>query len=178
MVARKAWLPGRGTYSVESTGDVYDPTAGRVRLIGSRPRDATTTTVQEKQAQGEHPVTDPAGEATSLPDLQWYLRVASLANLAEVEQTAEGEWRARGAPTEIAIEVFAARFGCKRKSLSLGPAAEWTRLGEFPFDSDVKKMSVVYRRVATNESHVFTKVCVLFLTAIPAAADQSEIGGC
>lgn len=160
MVVRKAWLPGCGTYSVDSTSDVYNPTAGEVRFIGSQPKDIVDST-QEKQGQAH--LIAPPDEPTSNIGLQWYLNVASLANLAVIEQSDDssanpGEWRAKGAPTEIAIEVFASRFGWNRIQLSQTAGAQWKHLAEFPFDSDVKKMTVLFQNTASNETHVFTKV--------------------
>jgi magnesium-transporting ATPase (P-type) len=83
-----------------------------------------------------------------------------LATLEKTPDTAEGagEWKARGAPTEIAIEVFASRFGWNRVQLSEGDDRKWQHVAEFPFDSDVKKMSVLFRNCGTQETHVFTKV--------------------
>ncbi|KAH8729776.1 hypothetical protein BGZ61DRAFT_504555 [Ilyonectria robusta] len=162
MVVRKAWLPGCGTYSVDSTSDVYNPTAGEVRFIGSQPKDIVDST-QEKQGQAH--LIAPLDEPTSNIGLQWYLNVASLANLAVIEQSDDssanpGEWRAKGAPTEIAIEVFASRFGWNRIQLSQTAGAQWKHLAEFPFDSDVKKMTVLFQNTASNETHVFTKGAV------------------
>ncbi|CAM1502447.1 Fc.00g044310.m01.CDS01, partial [Cosmosporella sp. VM-42] len=161
MVVRKAWLPGCGTYSVESTSAVYNPTAGQVHFVASQPKDMDGT--QEKQAEPESIV--PLEETAARPSLKWYLNVASLANLATVEQSDDssndpGEWKAKGAPTEIAIEVFASRFGWNRIQLSQAPDAQWKHLAEFPFDSDVKKMTVLFRDIASNETHVFTKGAV------------------
>ncbi|KAF4981455.1 hypothetical protein FZEAL_2743 [Fusarium zealandicum] len=160
MVVRKAWIPGCGTYSVEATSEVYNPTAGRVFLHGSQPKDIVNS---EKPDEGEQ--VSPEEESASNSSLQWYLNVASLANLATVEQSDDrsanpGEWRAKGAPTEIAIEVFAGRFGWNRVDLSQGQKAEWKHIAEYPFDSDVKKMTVLFHNIKSNETHVFTKGAV------------------
>ncbi|KAL6866795.1 cation transporting ATPase [Trichoderma novae-zelandiae] len=160
MIARKAWLPGHGTYSVEATNDVYNPTVGRVSFSPSHPRDASGV---EKEPPEEEIV--PLDEVEKKPFLQKYLNIASLANLATVEQETSGAahpgpWTARGAPTEIAIEVFASRFGCNRVQLSQGPGARWSHVGEFPFDSEVKKMSSLFLDTTTQETHIFTKGAV------------------
>ncbi|PNY30043.1 Sodium transport ATPase 5, partial [Tolypocladium capitatum] len=162
MVVRRAWLPGCGTFSVDTGNDVYDPTAGRVSFSSSQPKDA-----EQSQDQQETPpaVVSPLDEPTAKPALWWYLNVASLANLATLERTRdegdEGDaaekpgkrWTARGAPTEIAIEVFAARFGWNRVQLCEGRDAKWRHVAEFPFDSDVKMMSVLFRETASQETH-------------------------
>lgn len=167
MVVRKAWLPGCGTYSVKTTNDVYNPHAGEVQFTTGQPKDIGTEA--EKQHDKTTELVNSHQESKNKPALEWYLNVASLANLATLKQSDDssanpGEWKARGAPTEIAIEVFASRFGWNRLELSQGPDATWTEIAEFPFDSDVKKMSVVFKHVASNEMHVFTKVGNLYLT--------------
>lgn len=126
MVVRKVWVPGCGTYSVASTSEVYNPTAGQVSLLGAQPKDAAPNNNDD---QDESRLVSPRDEAISNSALRWYLNVAFLANLATVEQTDHssanpGEWEANGAPTEIAIEVFANRFGWNRSELSKGQKAE------------------------------------------------------
>ncbi|KAJ3944553.1 uncharacterized protein N0V96_006091 [Colletotrichum fioriniae] len=163
MVVRKAWLPGCGTYSVHTTNDVYNPFAGEVQFAAGQPKDVSS--VSEKEHDQKAQSIDTHHEPATKPDLQWFLNVASLANLATLKQNADdpissGEWTASGAPTEIAIEVFASRFGWNRLQLSQGSGASWKEIAEFPFDSDVKKMSVVFKQVASQEMHIFTKGAV------------------
>jgi Na+-exporting ATPase len=67
-------------------------------------------------------------------------------------------WEAHGDPTEIAIQVFAARFGMNRTDLVKGESAQWADLVELPFDSDVKRMSVIMKHSSGN--FVFTKGAV------------------
>lgn len=171
MVVRKAWVPGCGTYSVEATSDVYNPTAGQVSLLGSQPKDVAATNQDNEE---EHQLTSPHDEAESKSALRWYLNVASLANLATVEQSDHtsanpARWEAKGAPTEIAIEVFAGRFGWNRLELTQGPKPEWEHVAEYPFDSDVKKMTVLFHNNKSNETHVFTKASPGFLNFQPIA---------
>ncbi|KAF6790753.1 sodium p-type [Colletotrichum sojae] len=160
MVVRKAWIPGTGTYSVEMTNDVYNPFSGSVQFTVSEPKN--TNAEVEK---GQDNIVEPHHEPKNKPALEWYLNVASLANLATLKQSDEssanpGEWKARGAPTEIAIEVFTSRFGWNRLQLSQGPDALWRQIAEFPFDSDVKKMSVIFENLGSKEMHLFTKGAV------------------
>lgn len=169
MVVRKAWLPGCGTYSVHTTNDVYNPFAGEVQFAAGQPKDVSS--VSEKEHDQKAQSIDTHHEPATKPDLQWFLNVASLANLATLKQNADdpissGEWTASGAPTEIAIEVFASRFGWNRLQLSQGSGASWKEIAEFPFDSDVKKMSVVFKQVASQEMHIFTKVSLGLHTLI------------
>lgn len=159
MVVRKAWIPGFGTYSVDTGNQVYNPTAGAVAFTASQPKDISQTDEKQNREQAVAPQDD----ARNKTSLQWYLSIASLANLATLEKTEDtaegpGEWKARGAPTEIAIEVFTSRFGWSRVQLSEGEKKKWQHVAEFPFDSDVKKMSVLFRSCQSQQTHVFTKV--------------------
>ncbi|KAJ6441556.1 calcium-transporting ATPase 3 [Purpureocillium lavendulum] len=164
MAVRKAWLPGYGTYSIDTGKEVYNPTVGIVSLHEKQPKDIEGG---EKDI-GDLPAISSLEEPDSKPGLQWYLNVASLANLATLERVDEAPesekqsttWKAKGAPTEIAIEVFAARFGWNRMTLSDGPRAKWSHIAEFPFDSDVKKMSALFRDTESQEAHIFTKGAV------------------
>ena len=167
MVTRAAWLPGNGTYNVETTNDVYNPTSGQVYLTSKQPKDMNH---DEEKRHSSEPI-NPDEEVQAKSALQWYLNIASLANLATLEKADKesnhaGEWYARGAPTEIAIEVFASRFGWNRIKLSQDRDAQWAHIAEFPFDSDVKKMSVLFKNKKADETHVFTKVRKTTLSTI------------
>lgn len=50
------------------------------------------------------------------------------------------EWVGAGSPTEVALIVLAHKMKMDKSTL----AKEWTLLQEFPFDSKVKRMSVLY----------------------------------
>ncbi|KAL1796493.1 hypothetical protein ACET3X_005033 [Alternaria dauci] len=156
MIARGAWIPGVGTYTIEGSTAPQDPTAGHVRF-GSAP-----PSKMDLKAGG-----DACGERLSVDKLEShnvegfgeFLKVASLANLAAVKQNSEGAWEAHGDPTEIAIQVFASRFGMNRSHLVKGDSATWEDLVELPFDSDVKRMSVVMKH-ASGTNYAFTKGAV------------------
>ncbi|KAK5173731.1 P-type ATPase [Saxophila tyrrhenica] len=158
MVAKKAWIPARGTYTIGETSEPFNPTSGPISFTDRFPKD-----MAEHDSPG-----DDADYVQLLEDnqeLKDYLKVASLANLAHVHQNESQEWIARGDPTEIAIQVFASRFkGWNRRASVAGPTAgenpSYKMLAEFPFDSDVKKMSVLYKDIKSEEMHVYTKGAV------------------
>lgn len=152
MVVKKAWVPSRGTYTVDGTSEPFNPTQGTISWSAEEPR---TTSEQESGKQR-----DCADLVQNNDELKEYLRVASLANLAHVHQTTEGQWNARGDPTEIAIQVFATRFSWNRRTSTAGENPSWKMLAEFPFDSDVKKMSVLFRDNHVGDIHIFTKGAV------------------
>ena len=174
MVARGAWVPGLGTYTVELTagGSPFNPTKGNMRFS---PKTPSQIDFKSSSTDDEKSETNPTGTITTPSDLlatsasslssrlQDFLTVASLANLATVYEKAPSEWHARGDPTEIAIQVFASRFDFNRLKVtaaSEGQPSEWSEIAEFPFDSDVKRMSVVMRKDSTAENIAFTKGAV------------------
>jgi potassium/sodium efflux P-type ATPase len=159
MVARGVWIPSLGTYTVENSDESFNPTRGDVRFDSRVPTDINfKATKEETSAAGS--IVDPKQLLEdSTTGLQDFLSVASLANLATVYEK-EGKWHARGDPTEIAIQVFSSRFSWNRLAFTQGEKAEWSEIAEFPFDSDVKRMSVVMKRNATDEQFAFTKGAV------------------
>ena len=156
MVAKKAWIPSSGTYSVGMSNEPFNPTVGELGFDAVPPvkldKDAPLNPVSADELLKMH------------PQLEHYLNVASMANLSHVYKTDDGSaWHARGEPTEIAIEVFASRFDWNRDRWTKGEGAIWHQKAEFPFDSTVKKMSVIFRKVAKEEEErqmVFTKGAV------------------
>lgn len=110
MIVRKAWLPSFGIQQIETTNEVYNSTIGQALFSPVQPRDMD---VVDKSPLQEH--MSPHYEVTGKPFLQDHLNIASLADLATVEQEKDdsaqyGRWTARDAPKEISIELFASRF--------------------------------------------------------------------
>lgn len=159
MVARNAWIPSLGTFTVEDSDEAFNPTKGHIRFDTHVPTDINFKAAKE----GESAAGSIAPPVQLLEDsktgLQDFLSVATLANLATVFEK-EGQWLARGDPTEIAIQVFSSRFSWNRLALTQGDKPEWKEIAEFPFDSDVKRMSVVMQRNATGDQFAFTKGAV------------------
>ncbi|KAF3481383.1 calcium-transporting ATPase 3 [Arthroderma uncinatum] len=152
MVAHKAWVPAKGTYSVGESSQPFNPTLGKLYFEARQPCE-----IDFKDEEGG------LGAEYSQPNsdhhLDEFLKVASLANLAVVHETSDGDWEARGDPTEIAIQVFASRFNWNRSRLATGDNPAWKQIAEFPFDSDIKKMSVIFES-ASGGMYAFTKGAV------------------
>ncbi|KAH7112545.1 sodium P-type ATPase-like protein [Dendryphion nanum] len=156
MIARGAWIPGLGTYTIENSTAPQDPTVGDVRFHPNTPQKI------DLKAGGDvcgELITPEKLEGHKHGNLLEFLNVACLANLAVVKKNSDSNWEARGDPTEIAIQVFAARFGMDRSVLVKGETAEWNDLVELPFDSDVKRMSVIMKYSSGN-LFAFTKGAV------------------
>lgn len=158
MVARGAWIPSKGTFTVENSTASFDPTSGDVRFHASAPR-----LIDLKKAGEACGRIIKAAEHASGPDsgfgLSEFLNVACLANLATVNKNKEDAWDVRGDPTEVAIQVLASRFGWNRVALTGDENSEWMDVAELPFDSDVKRMSVVMKN-RDGSHHAFTKGAV------------------
>ena len=155
MVVKKAWIPSRGTYSVGTSNEPFNPTVADVSFTPVPPLRFD----DEKEGSAAEP---PESLVTEDRRLEDFLDVAAMANLSHVYKSEEGEWQARGEPTEIAIEVFASRFNWNRDRWTKGQGAVWHQKAEFPFDSTIKKMSVIFSKITPQETRtmVFTKGAV------------------
>lgn len=155
MVVKKTWIPSKGTYSVGKSNEPYNPTVGGLFFQSEQPRNINFSKEQSTDKAIEH------GQLLqNNQPLEDYLKVAALANLATVHESHAGEWNARGDPTEIAIQVFASRFDWNRARFVSGASPSWKQVAEFPFDSTVKKMSVIFEEVQTGKQYVFSKGAV------------------
>lgn len=184
MVARAAWVPGMGTYTVETSDDPFNPTIGAISFDPRKPTDMYLKNAQGGSGSSDRKVIDPAQllQDSTGGHLQEFLSVATLANLATIHKSDEGEeaWHARGDPTEIAIQVFAQRFARNRLDLVGDETKEWTEVAELPFDSDVKRMSVIMKENRTGKDWVFTKGAVerVIETCTSYSTRNGEIASC
>ncbi|KAJ5137387.1 ATPase P-type K/Mg/Cd/Cu/Zn/Na/Ca/Na/H-transporter [Penicillium atrosanguineum] len=134
MIARSAWIPGAGTLAVHQTTDPYDPTSG-------------LTQMDEIDWDSNNPI-------EQNPALHIFLSALALCNLSVVHHEND-IWTAIGEPTEIALHVLAMRFEFGRKQVTERQKIELYT--EYPFDSTIKKMSVVYRNPAEGVYEIYTK---------------------
>lgn len=174
MIARGAWMPGVGTYTIENSTAPQDPTIGDIRF---HPGSPSKINLKAGGDECGELVTSEKAQPNTSKGLEEFLNVASLANLAAVKKKDDGNWEAHGDPTEIAIQVFAARFGLDRSRMTKGDTAMWEDLVELPFDSDVKRMSVIMRH-SNGKAHAFTKGAVerVIQSCTTVATSPDEIG--
>ncbi|KIW19646.1 potassium/sodium efflux P-type ATPase, fungal-type [Exophiala spinifera] len=189
MVTRKAWIPGVGIYSVDNSSNASDPTEGTISLgkaPGSRKDaeaerqarqealdrkrsvagvlfDVPQEKLQKDNQKTAHPEEPVAVEDNPevTPELRAFLEAAALCNLATVRKVNEDgteQWKTTGDPTEIALQVFSHRFEHGKKKLE--EEHGWTQKMEFPFDSSIKRMTVVYQKPNEDHSTIFTKGAV------------------
>ncbi|OAL74946.1 potassium/sodium efflux P-type ATPase, fungal-type [Trichophyton violaceum] len=146
MIARKAWIPGTGTLAVHDTNSPFDPNSGLVQIGGKD--------IQPNNLENS------AGLTT-------FLHTISLCNLSSVynpdtklstegsHDSKEGDWVAVGEPTEIALHVLAIRFNSGKRSVIENNGLEL--VSEFPFDSAIKRMTVVYKRAGSEHVAAYSK---------------------
>ncbi|KAL4778485.1 hypothetical protein BJX76DRAFT_362687 [Aspergillus varians] len=163
MVARTAWIPDTGTLTVHDTTNPFDPTSGLIRLDG---KDSDPKDVQDS--------------ASNI-----FLTALSLCNLSIVHnnaqfsdnvptQRAEGEWTAVGEPTEIALRVFSMRFGHNKPDIVRDRDLHLHT--EYPFDSSVKRMTVVYANHQTRLNEVYSKGAPeALITSLDISDQEKEI---
>ncbi|KAK6596470.1 potassium/sodium efflux P-type ATPase [Botrytis cinerea] len=153
MVVKKAWIPSKGTYSVGTTE----------MLLTQRLE--TEEIKEEVSSEKDALVSSPDKLLKDNNDLEQFLNIASLANLAQLH-IHEGEWKARGDPTDIAFQVFASRFNWNRSRWTGDNDPIWAQKAEYPFDSSIKKMSVIF------ESAEHTMIRGQILDSVEALASQ------
>jgi len=170
MITRKVWLPNGLGATVENCTNPFDPTSGVVTWDGEISDDSKGTRTISRLP----------------PDARAFVQCISLCNNAIVtdgksavaDDTAETstvssagatKWSAVGEPTEIALSVFGLRFGMSKATVS---QAHNTKLvAEHPFDSSVKRMSVVYQSQGSKYYDVYAKGA---LEAVLPLLDASE----
>lgn len=203
MIVRKAWIPSSHIYTVHDSQNPSDPTKGRVTYALNKDEPVTEAPKRDYDRERSAAVLkfdvpdeklNPKSESETAPvetacemtdELKAFLLSTSLCNLATVRFDQEEEkWQTTGEPTEIALQVFAHRFSLGKKSLE---GQGWKQLGEFPFDSSIKRMSVIYDApqgesgsiIETENSMVFTKGAVERIldlcSYVGTGADQQPI---
>ncbi|KAK2753479.1 hypothetical protein FQN54_007869 [Arachnomyces sp. PD_36] len=150
MIARKVWIPDSGTITIHDTTNPFDPSSGFVQMNG---------------------VDFGLDPSEKVSPLCVFLNAIALCNLSTVynhnkETSADntssvcpdGTWTAVGEPTEIALQVLAMRFDSGKPDLLRDGNRKL--LAEFPFDSAIKRMTVVYHDKKTGVTEAFMKGAV------------------
>ncbi|KAI1325955.1 potassium/sodium efflux P-type ATPase [Xylariaceae sp. FL0255] len=157
MTVKKIWLRDGTVASVEACANPFDPTSGIINWLddgapldskGSPSPDLAPLVrefVECLALCNNAIVTD--GNASPPRDVDT-TRVCEFSDIGTA-------WTAVGEPTEIALRVFAMRFGITKSSLS-GEMGSYL-ISEYPFDPSHKRMTVVYTRRNSAVADVYTK---------------------
>jgi potassium/sodium efflux P-type ATPase len=178
MIVKKVWLPPSHIFTVSGSTDPNDPYKG---TVGDQPQAAGSGEEQEEKKRdfdeerttqaikfdgvpdeklNPAPAENTKKMAPMTPELRLFLLSAALCNLATVRyDEGEGAWKTTGEPTEIALQVFAHRFDRNKKAVE---ALGWKQVAEFPFDSTIKRMSVVYDIPQDNDAGLDAAGGVIF----------------
>ena len=185
---RNAWVPGVGVYGISNSEDPSNPTQGTITIRPAKSKAEMDAEAAARKAHFDRmrsgaalkfDIPDKPGKpdpdadnelekaqeketemySTMVPELEAFLRPAALCNLATVRlNESEGKWQTTGDPTEVALQVFAHRFDKGKKTLEKQDG--WTQIYEYPFDSTVKRMSVVYKSPSGKQTMIFIKGAV------------------
>lgn len=160
MVVVRFWTPVEGFFYVTPnglapTGDVYRT---HDRLNDKVAEDTEAELVDKKNLSN---------------DVAHLVHCAALCNMSSIykrenevtveedkkspqddEETESDDWIASGAPTEVALQVFAHKFGMGKPELTENG---WEVLAEYQFDSTIKRMSTICLDKNTGVVYVFTK---------------------
>ncbi|KAJ7282813.1 sodium transport ATPase 5 [Mycena rebaudengoi] len=173
MVCKAAWIPSRGTVLVGESSEAFNPRSGDLSFVPHSPAESAILEVAGNISSASS-VTAAELVKTHQAPLEAVLNIVSMCGVAKVFESGDG-WIARGDPTEAALQIFAHRFGWGRERWTAGEEPQWTQLWEYPFDSDLKRMSVVYTRHSDEKQFVFMKGAVE--RVIDACADVQTAEG-
>ncbi|KAI1775934.1 potassium/sodium eff [Hypoxylon cercidicola] len=150
MITRKVWLCNGSAAVVEACTHPFDPSSGTVVWNDqrSKPISPFSSTARKfvecLSLCNNATVTD--GKPAPADD------AAETSTISTVETS---NWTAVGEPTEIALHVFAMRFGVSKAIVSQTDGTQL--LAEHPFDSACKRMTVIYSSPGSSLVEVFSK---------------------
>ncbi|KAJ2769229.1 hypothetical protein GGI18_005440, partial [Coemansia linderi] len=144
MVLVRAWLPEEGVLRVAGLG--FEPVGAVTMTRQAKLNEAPQVNFDESE---KSKLLDDAVETVTVdsttisPNVRRLAEAAALCNMSEIKSDeATGEWFGIGDPTEIALQVFATKLSMGKPVLT-SDAHQWSVTSEFPFDSGIKRMSVV-----------------------------------
>ncbi|KAF2968589.1 hypothetical protein GQX73_g4962 [Xylaria multiplex] len=176
MIVRKVWVPSKTIYTVQDSKHPSNPREGRVTV--TEDKDANTEPQEKRDFDQERSAATlkfDVPEEKLNPQKEDPKKRETRNNESRPEpQDDRPEWQVTGEPTEIALQVFAHRLDSGKKATE---AKGWKQVAEFPFDSSIKRMSVVYNGPGLDHSMVFTKGAVeriIDLCTTVGAGDRQE----
>ncbi|KAI7886637.1 potassium/sodium efflux P-type ATPase [Lichtheimia hyalospora FSU 10163] len=135
MVLTRLWCPGEGFYNVGGLG---------FSIEGDITRESDKQVVTKDDFSNV---------------MQHLVLTGALCNMSEIRKDKETEeYHGMGDPTEIALQVFAhkAKMGKPSLTKSSDENANWKLVAEYPFDSSIKRMSVL-AQAPDGSYYAFTK---------------------
>ncbi|KAI9098776.1 calcium-transporting ATPase [Phlyctochytrium arcticum] len=140
MVLTKIYIPGEKYYDVSGSG--LNPKG-----------EILSATTQQTITQD-----------SMSPAMERLLQACALCNTSSIRKDEDPHgaelWVGSGDPTEVALQVLAHKAQMGKPQLlqsRKNPEGVWNVIQEFPFDSSLKRMSVIYTHIPTNETFIFAK---------------------
>ncbi|PFH63176.1 hypothetical protein XA68_17285 [Ophiocordyceps unilateralis] len=152
MIVRRVWLRGGLTGTVQGSADPYDPASGNVSWSGSLSGSCLDVFLSTLAVCNHATVTDGRKDAET-------------DSSSVMTASGSSPWRAVGEPTEVALRVFAMRFG-RAGSPDKNPTVE------YPFDSTRKLMSIVCGHQPESCRKVHTKGAVEVMLPLLDETDE------
>ncbi|OAD77150.1 hypothetical protein PHYBLDRAFT_109138 [Phycomyces blakesleeanus NRRL 1555(-)] len=162
MVVIRFWTPKEGYFYITPNGLSPD---GEVY---------STSSVQTRE--GEEKIDqDVLIDKTQIsPDIRSLVQCSALCNMSSIyhdDSEKEDDWVSNGAPTDVALQVFAHKFNMGKPVLE---ESGWELVSEYQFDSIIKRMSTLYHDKQTGEFVVFTKGATERILPLCAYLTDSE----
>ncbi|KAF7529007.1 hypothetical protein G7054_g9959 [Neopestalotiopsis clavispora] len=171
MITRKVWLcEGPMMATVEECTHPLDPSSGRVRWGSDREDKAESASLSQLSGGAQAFV-----ECISLCNNSVVSDGKAgpgedLGETSTISTVGPSDWTATGEPTEIALHVFAMRFGLNKSTIMQNRTS--SLIAEFPFDSSCKRMTVVYKHAGSNSAHVYSKGALEAMLPLLDATDD------
>ncbi|ETS73001.1 hypothetical protein PFICI_15176 [Pestalotiopsis fici W106-1] len=170
MITRKIWLCDGSMATVEECMHPLDPSSGSVRWGPDREDKADPTSALQL-SKGSQAFVEcislcnnsvVSDGKTGLGD--------DLGETSTISTVGPSDWTATGEPTEVALHVFAMRFGLSKSTIVQNKTSNL--VAEFPFDSSCKRMTVVYKHLGSDLAHVYSKGALEAILPLLDATDD------
>ncbi|KAI2627671.1 potassium/sodium eff [Hypoxylon sp. NC1633] len=178
MITRKVWLRSGPAATVEACTHPFDPSSGTVEWEDdegsespkglksiSRFPHAAKKFIECLSLCNNATVTD--GKPAPTDDAAESSTTSTISTTSTVTAS---DWTAVGEPTEIALHVFAMRFGMSKFTVSETNGVHL--LAEHPFDSSCKRMSVVYSSPDSDSADIYAKGALEAVLPLSDASDD------
>ncbi|KAL1920627.1 uncharacterized protein VTP21DRAFT_1004 [Calcarisporiella thermophila] len=160
MVVTRFWTPKGGYFYATPNGLAPEGDIYRTHDLSDKVVDSSNGELVDKVAIS--------------PDLEQMVLCAALCNMSSIHRrdsssgsdmaeekddkvsssTSSDDWISNGAPTEVALQVFAHKFNMGKPELT---KRGWELLVEYQFDSTIKRMSTLYLDRSNSRLMLFTK---------------------
>lgn len=166
MITRKVWLCNGSAAVVEACTHPFDPSNGIVVWNGQdESKSISTFSVAARRFMECLSLCNNATVTDGKP-----APVDDAAETSTISTIATSEWTAVGEPTEVALHVFAMRFGVSKATIAQTDGTHL--LAEHPFDSACKRMTVIYSSRGSNSAAVYTKGALEVMLPLLDAPDN------